>query len=487
MSLFKSIFFVLGVLLISGITMPLSGQNQIFIGSEQEDIAHSLKMFEGKYYIVGTTRKNAKSAKDYFLIQLRSNGSIERRYIFGFPRHDIGNQVIVDNEGIFIFGNAYDWGYSNVDMHLFKINNSEEPEWEQFYGTQYQDMGLNAIRTQDGGFALIGNSNTQSDGGDFYFVKTDKKGNVQWEKLFGPRFVDYGFSLIETNNGNFVLAGTENGFYNPTQTDFVTHDADALLIKTNNAGEQIWYKTFGGNSHDWVKDIIEAPDGGYLVCGSTQSFGAGSFDVLLMKIDEDGNELWKKTFGGPEFEYGEKICLSDDGNLYLTATSASFSDNKKPNHLIIKTDLSGNEIWSKVLGTDDSDYSSGIVATPDSGLVFTGWTKNGEHGKTDIIFYKLSKNGETQVISGLTPTDSVTSMVVFPNPAKDKFTVEIISAFQDEFNFDLFDINGKIIRSKKIKSNQKYQIEVHLKSGIYFYRAGNNSETIHIGKIAIQN
>lgn len=465
----------------------INAQEKIVIGTPQEDIAHSLKMFQGKYYIVGTTRRDETSAKDYYVIQLRSNGSVEKRFSYGFLHHDVGSQIIVDEHGIFILGSAYDWGFSNVDMHLFKLNETGLPDWEQFYGTQYQDMGFNAIRTNDGGFALLGYSNSQIDGGDLYFVKTDNTGQLEWEKLFGPKYVDYGFSLVENDDEEFILAGTENGFYNPTQTDFVTHDADILIVKTNNLGNEIWYKTFGGNGHDWAKDIIVCPEGGYFICGSTQSFGEGSFDVFLMKIDENGDEIWMKTFGGSEYDYGEKLQIAADGNIYISGTSASYSTNLKPDHFIIKADKNGEKIWTKILGTDGSDYTSGLVATPDSGLVFTGWTNDGEFGKNDIIFYKLSKNGDIQIISSLSPNDSVTSVLVYPNPAKQQFVVDVISPTQEKLDFLLFDVNGKRVMRKRVNANSKTELRTWVKSGVYYYRLINDSEVVHVGKLIIQN
>jgi hypothetical protein len=487
MSLASKLAFIFVLVLKTAIFNPVFAQEPIVIGSDQEDISHALKAYDGKYYIVGTTRKDAQSAQDYYLILLQSNGTVEKRFRFGFPRHDVGNQVIVDKDGVFILGSAYDWGFPNVDMHLFKMNGDGEPEWERFYGTEYQDLGLNAIRTNDGGFGLIGNSNSQLDGGDVFFVKTDAEGNMVWQRLFGPKYVDYGFSLVENSAGEFVLAGTENGFYLPTQTDFVTHDADALLIKTNANGDQVWYKKYGGTAHDWAKDIILAPGGGYYVCGSTQSFGTGSFDVLLMKVDENGNEIWKRTFGGPEFEYGEKMVLGADGNLYIAATSASFSDNKKPDHYIIKTDLDGNTIWTRVLGTDESDYSSALIATPDSGIVFTGWSKGGTIGKTDIVLYRLSKDGDTRVISGIQSVDSTTSVLIYPNPARESFNIDITSPTNEDFTLTLYDLNGRELLKRMVPSNQKNRINHGLTSGVYFYRAEGNASTIYVGKLIVQH
>jgi arginine repressor len=319
-----------------------------------------------------------------------------------------------------------------------------------------------------------------------YIVKANSEGEMEWQNFFGPSYVDYGFGLVENNLGELILAGTQNGFYNPTQVDFLTHDADILLVKTDSSGNQIWYKTFGGNAHDWAKDIIAAPDGGYLVCGSTQSYGQGSFDVFLMKIDEDGEQIWLKTFGGTEFEYGEKLVSGADGNIYISATSASFSEDGKPDHFILKTDADGELIWSKTFGSDGSDYSTGLVATPDSGVVFTGWTNAGELGKTDIVFYKLSKDGDTQVISSILPADSVTTLVVYPNPSAQQFTIEPITADTTELSFLLFDLGGKQIFQKTIQPNTKNAIQLNVESGTYIYRVERDGKLIQSGKQVIR-
>jgi len=475
------------VILVSFLTFAINsfysfGQERLLLGSEQQDFGHSIKMYNGNYYIIGTTRKDAQSALDYYLLKLRSNGSIEKEIVYGFPRHDIANQVIIDDNGIYILGSVYDNGHPNVDIHLVKLGNNSDAEWEQYYGTEFQDQGMNMIRTIDGGFAIIGFSNSKTDLGDMHIVKADSEGNLEWENFFGPSYVDYGFSLVENQNKELILAGTENGFYNPTQTDFLTHDADILLVKTNRNGEQIWYKTFGGEGHDWVKDIIASPDGGYLVCGSTQSYGSGSFDVFLMKINEDGEQLWFKTFGGSEFEYGEKLATGSDGNIYISATSASFSDNGKPDHYIIKTNTNGELIWEKTFGSDGSDYSSGLVATPDSGIVFTGWTDAAELGKTDIVFYKLSKLGDTQLITSILPNDSETTLLVYPNPAYQQLTVEPITADTTELTFSLFTIYGKKVMEEPLKVNVKNTIQLDVQDGTYIYRIEREGKLIQAGK-----
>ncbi len=474
------------VFLVLIIQNSLTAQNAKYFGTAQEDIANDIISYNQNYYIVGTTRLTDTSALDYFILEVDTNGAANDPIIFGGIHQDRGNDILINENGIFVLGSTWDGGFSNNDMLLSKLSFNGEIEWQQFYGSFHNEQGFGVVSCKDGGFGVVGFTKSLDDFGDVYFVKADKNGEKLWENNFGTRFVDYGFNLIENNVGEFILIGTQGGFYNPTRTDFTNHDADILIIKTNNRGEEVWYKTYGGSSHDWAKDIIAAPGGGYFISGSTQTYGAGSFDVFLMKIDEDGNELWMKTFGGADYEYGEKVRLGVDGNLYITATSASFSDNSKPDHFIIKTDQNGDEIWSKTFGTDGSDYSSGLVATPDSGIVFTGHTTPGELGKTDVVFYKLSKDGDAQIISSIFPTDSINSIMVYPNPASQKFSVNATSAFNTKLKFSLFNLNGIEVMNKEIITNSPTEIQTNENSGVYIYRFEKEGKILHSGKIILQ-
>ncbi len=465
----------------------LMAQNANYYGSKEEDIANSIVLFEDNYYILGTTRKTDKISTDFYIVELFANGKIKNKFTFGGKYRDTGKDIKVNKDGIYVFGKRWEGGYTNNDMFLTKLDFEGNEQWKRFYGGYHNDLGHKFIFTKDGGFAMAGFNRSVDDFGDAYLVKADKNGELIWENHFGDRYVDHAFDVVETDEGNFIVVGTKGGFYNPTSTDFLNHDADIYIIKTNAEGKKLWEKTYGGTGHDWAKEIIKAPGGGYFVCGSTQSSGAGSFDFFLMKIDEDGNELWFKTYGGKDFDYGESVRISKDNNLYIIGSSASYSDNYKPDHLLVKTNLNGEIIWSNTYGGDDSDYSSALVCTKDSGCVFTGWTKNGDIGKTDIVLYKISKNGETLIISNITSTDSVISASIYPNPATNKFTVELFAPYKTPVLFYLYDINGKEIFTKTLSTNSKTEIEHGNNSGTYIYRIEQDGKFIYSGKLIIKN
>lgn len=460
------------------------GQNVVYHGSAEEDIAKSIVQFNEYFFISGTTRKDSKSSTNYYVLQLYPNGSLKKEFEFGNPHYDTGFDILADENGIYVLGQSWDGGYGNNDMFLHKLDFTGDRIWSRFYGGDHNEIGHRFIKTRDGGFALAGHNRSLNDFGDMYLVKTDIDGEMLWENHFGERYVDHAFNLVENKTGEIVLVGTWGGFFVANCCDFQNPDADIFVVKTNDKGQKIWEKRYGGPAHDWAKDIIAAPNGGYLICGSTQSQGAGSFDVFLMKIDEDGNELWFKTYGGIDFDYGESMGISEDQNLFLLASSASFSENSKPDHYLIKTDLEGNVIWEKTFGNEGSDYSSGLVCTNDSGCVFTGTTSDGTIGNKDIVFYKIAKTGEALLVSAIPPvSDSIEQILVFPNPVTNNFTVFIDTKVSSDFQIRLYNLTGQLVYTKNIEPNLKTIHQPRLSRGLYLYTIHNKNELVFNGKL----
>ncbi|NQU52112.1 MAG: T9SS type A sorting domain-containing protein [Bacteroidetes bacterium] len=477
------LLFIFAFLNIQG----LNAQNAIYHGSIENDKANSLVEFDEHLYILGTTRKTHKSSTDYYLLQLNLNGSLKNKTVFGGSHGDYGKHLLVNKNGIYILGKTWDGGYPNNDMYLHKLDFGGTKEWSKYYGGEKNDLGHKFIETLDGSFALVGHNRSLDNFGDVYLVKADKEGELIWETHFGDRYIDHGFDVIENKNGEFIVVGTKGGFYNPTSTDYLNHDADIFVIKTNQLGEEIWSKTFGGTSHDWAKGIITAPDGGYYICGSTQSEGAGSFDFFLMKMDEDGNQIWLKTYGGADFDYGESVVLSADNQLLLLGTSASYSNNYKPNHLLVKTDLEGELIWENTFGGDGSDYSSAMIATVDSGCIFTGWTDHGEFGKNDIVLFKIDKNGNTDLLSSLPPqVDSIKQIKVFPNPVENKFSVIIDSKQSSNLALQLYNPQGALVYTDIVVPNIQNSYQPFITSGMYMFNILNNGNVVFRGKLVFK-
>lgn len=467
-------------------TLLVGAQNMPHYGSSEDDMANSIFEYNNNFFICGTTRANNKSPMNYYILRLNENGSIKDEFVFGGEHRDDGRHILVDDKGIYVLGKTWDGGYPNNDMLLTKLNFDGQQIWKKYYGGSHNDMGHKFIFTKDGGFALTGFNRTYRSGNDFgdiSLLKTNKKGELIWENYFGSQYIDHGFDLIENNKEEIIVAGTVGGFFNPTSTDYLNHDADIFIVKTNAAGEEVWSNTYGGTGHDWAKGIIAAPGGGYFICGSTQSEGAGSFDIFLMKIDDNGTKEWFKTYGGADFEYGEAIKAT--GNmLYILGTSASFSDNQKPDHILIQTNLEGEVIWQNTYGGEGSDYSGALTCVQDSACVFTGWTSLGTSGKKDIVLYKISKDGAEQLVSVIPPiNDSIEQITVFPNPANNVFKILIDTKIKSDFQITIYNMQGTKVYNGLVVPNTNSLHRINLAAGMFLYTIEQNNSVVYSGKL----
>jgi hypothetical protein len=187
--------------------------------------------------------------------------------------------------------------------------------WEKTFGGSGLDWGSSVQQTRDGGFILVGTT-TSFGAGDVWLIKTDANGNKQWEKTFGGSNVDSGWSVQQTSDGGFIIVGNT--------ASFGARWGDVWLIKTDADGNKLWDRTFGGSDWDWGFSVQQTSDGGFILVGETTSFGAGEADVWLIKTDADGNKLWDRTFGGSDWDWGFSVQQTSDGGFIIVGATRSF-------------------------------------------------------------------------------------------------------------------------------------------------------------------
>ena len=203
--------------------------------------------------------------------------------------------------------------------------------WTKTYGGGDWDWGYSIQQTLDGGYIVAGE--TQSFGvgwTDVYLIKTDANGDVIWTKTYGGSGGDCGNSVQQTSDGGYIIVGGITYF-----------DCDVYLIKTDANGDVEWTKTYGGSGEDCGNSVQQTSDGGYIIVGKTTSFGAGASDVYLIKTDANGNAEWTKTYGGGGEDCGNSVQQTSDGGYIIVGGTTSFGAGGGDVYLI-KTDAYGN-------------------------------------------------------------------------------------------------------------------------------------------------
>jgi len=205
--------------------------------------------------------------------------------------------------------------------------------WTRTYG---EGIGYCVIETSDSSLVIVGCSvYDYGPGGDLRLLKTNSDGDTIWTKTYGDtNYDDWGYSVRETPDGGFIIVGST--------ASLGAGDQDVWLLRTDEFGDTLWTKTFGGDSSDVGKCIQITNDGGYIIVGSTESFGAGSEDIWLIKTDPDGNTLWTKTYGDSLYAWGNYVIQTSDSGFALVG-GVGWSC------WFIKTDSAGDSIWSKIL------------------------------------------------------------------------------------------------------------------------------------------
>jgi len=310
---------------------------------------------------------------------------------FGGSNSEGGVSVFQTNDGEYLLmGNTLSFGDGESDVWLIKTDTNGNEIWNKTYGGEGYDSAYSMDRTIGDGIVIIGETNSYGSGPtDILLIKTDENGNELWIKTFGGSELDWGFSVKQTNDEGFILVGQ-------TWSWSVCEDlADVWLIKTDRDGNEIWNRTFGGINGDGGFCVQQTYDDGYIIVGDTNSYGEGWTDAWLIKTDENGNEIWNMTYSVFENDVGWHGQQTNDGGYIITGFTGE-SDDIYGDVLLIKTDENGNELWIKTYGGDKGETSYFVQQTDDGGYIIIGETYSHGSGKydSDIWLIKTNSNGD---------------------------------------------------------------------------------------------
>ncbi len=361
---------------------PPEQWNKTFGGSSYDGGFSGQQTDDGGYIIAGYTYSYGAGSSDVWLIKTDSIGNKIWDNTFGGVNNDVGNSVQqTTDSGYIILGTTNSFG--NHEFWLIKTDAYGNEEWNETFVGGYESYAGSVDQTLDGGYILTGYGLSKIPSDHYYLclIKTDSNGNLVWSKTFGgfPGNA-YGHSVQQTiPDEGYIITGA---IYSDS-------DSGAWLIKTDSNGNEIWNKTFGyGQSANEGYSVQQTLDGGYFITGGTFSYQSNA-DVLLVKTDSNGNEIWMSKFGGDNHDCGLSGQQTTDGKYIVTGYTESYGAGGADVWLII-TNSNGNELDSTTFGGLNDDWGWSIDETTDNGCIIIGHTESYGAGGSDVWLIKVS-------------------------------------------------------------------------------------------------
>jgi hypothetical protein len=336
-----------------------------------------------------------------------------------------GGYILAGKSSSTAGGNITGTNHGLGDYWIVKLDANGDIIWDKLLGGNDDEGAFSIQQTTDGGYIVTGVSNSSANGNvsgtnhggaDYWILKLDAYGNITWNKLLGGNSSELSYSITQTTDGGYIVAGYSTSSANGDVTETNHGFLDDWIIKLNAAGNIVWNKLLGGDNDEEAFSIQQTTDGGYIIVGYSWSSANGDVtgtnhglhDYWIVKLNATGTIIWNKLLGGGDDEFATAIRQTADGGYILTGYSQSSAngDVTGVNHglndyWVLKLDAAGNIVWNKLLGGNNDDVAYSILQTNDGGYIVAGSSKssaNGNvtgvnHGLNDCWIVKLDAGG----------------------------------------------------------------------------------------------
>jgi len=259
--------------------------------------------------------------------------------------------------------------------------------WARTYGEILNGGAYSIQQTDDGGYIVAGyeTSLLGPTGYDFWILKLSSSGHTEWQRAYGGNGPDMARSIQQTIDGGYVIAG----YISPS----TLAERGFCVLKLDSAGDIEWQRACGGNDEDWPTSIQQTSDGGYIVAGITTSFGAGDYDYWILKLSASGDIEWQKAYGGSSFDSATSTQQTSDGGYIVAGYTSSFGTGGSDIWILKLTQL-GDIEWQKTYGGVGSEWTTSIQLTTEGGYIVSGYTSSFDNGTGDIWILKLFPSGD---------------------------------------------------------------------------------------------
>jgi len=359
---------------------------------------------DGGYIMATSTTSNDGDVSenlgdaDYWIVKLDEAGNIQWEKSYGGSGYDEPKGVQQTTDGGYIiigYSNSTDGNISEnnggSDYWVIKLDESGDMEWERSYGGSDSEDGKIVRQTEDGGYIMAGTTiSTDGDvvGNDngfmgYWIIKTDETGNMEWQKFYGDYPISLIYDLIISSDGGYMVAGARS-----TAETWPYEPIEVWMLKLDTTGNLEWQQAFGGGFLDYAESVIETSDGGYLIAGYSYSDSIvgndREADALILKLSQTGEVEWYKAYGGALYEVFNTVQETPDGGYICLGWSDSSDDDVSENfgmgdYWLVRLDSEGTLLWEKSFGGSQSDESyCDIVVTEDGGYILAGYSQSND-------------------------------------------------------------------------------------------------------------
>ena len=388
-------------------------------GSKNDALSSVKKTADGGYIVAGFTQSNdfdidskTNESFDFLVSKFSFDNTLEWQKTFGGSDDDRAADIVQTLDGGFAvlgYSKSSDINVSEnagaQDFWLLKISSLGSLLWEKTFGFSGTDFGTALLATKDGGFLITGVLDVSSSGGqgnakstavnhsggDYWVIKTDLTGNLEWSRFFGGSFTEIPQGIVETDDHNFIIAGSSDSDDFNISNNLGTYDF--WIIKIAPTGSLIWEKSFGGSEIDEARAITTSSDGNFMVVGDTRSSdidvseNKGAADVWIVKFSTEGSLIWEKTIGGTSFDTARAIYKTQDNGFLIAGSSRSldndFENNGQNDALILKIDSNGSLLWQKTIGGSQIDFLYGITELNNKAIIAVGESSSSDKDITE--------------------------------------------------------------------------------------------------------
>ncbi|MFX1477046.1 MAG: SBBP repeat-containing protein [Promethearchaeota archaeon] len=344
-------------------------------------------------YLAGFTNSFGEGSTDMALVNYNSNGIQQWNLTWGGSNSETCYGLARDSvENIYLSGSTFSFGSGSSDIALVKYNNLGVQQWNHSWGgSDWEDSSGVDVDSLDNVYVTGTTMSFGIGNFDLVLVKYDDSGIQQWNRTWGGTNDDFGLGVVVDSSDNVYVAGSTNSFGSGS--------SDIVLVKYNSLGVQQWNQTWGGIDSEYAyRVIVDKTDNLYLI-GATSSFGEGADDVILIKYDKFGEQQWNRTWGRSDIDKCYGVALDSSDNIYLTGYT-KIGENS-PDIFLLKYDRTGVLQWNLTKGGILRDESWDIAIDSLDNIYLAGCTENSGKGLSDMILIKFSKISEkdsTQIL-----------------------------------------------------------------------------------------